>query len=78
MKVTGLILLALLLTSAGLAQEVWSKYYPGTDFSKYKKYKWVAIESTAQLDPVTDQQLKAAVDAELAKKGFDQDRGSGG
>ncbi len=70
MKIIRLILPVLLLASAGFAQQVWDKYYPNADFSKYKTYKWVPIENTTQLDPLTDQQLKAAVDAELAKKGL--------
>jgi hypothetical protein len=70
MKLIRLVLPALLLASAGFAQEVWYKYFPKADFSKYKTYKWVPIESTDQLDPLADQQLKAAVDAELAKKGL--------
>lgn len=70
MKIIRLILPLLLLTSAGFAQEVWSKYSPHANFSKYKTYKWVPIEKTAALDPLTDQQIKAAVDGELAKKGL--------
>jgi|SRR5215218_8787918 len=70
MKVIRLILPALLLASAGFAQGVWCKYHPNANFSKYKTYKWVPIENTAQLDPLMDQQLKAAIDAELAKKGL--------
>ena len=76
MKVIRLILPVLLLASAGFAQEVWHKYYPNANFSKYKTYKWVPIENTAQLDPLTDQQLKAAVDAELAKKGLIKSEGA--
>src|SRR5580765_9004433 len=76
MKVIRLILPALLLSSAGFAQEVWFKYYPNANFSKYKTYKWVPIENTAQLDPLTDQQLKASVDVELAKKGLRKTEGA--
>jgi hypothetical protein len=70
MKLIRLILPALLLANAGVAQEVWSKYSPDATFSQYKTYKWVQIEKTAQLDPLTEQQLKAATDSELAKKGL--------
>ncbi len=70
MKIIRLIPTVLLLASFGFSQEVWYKYYPNASFSNYKTYKWVPIEKTAQLDPVTEQQLKAAVDAELAKKGL--------
>ena len=76
MKVIRLILPALLLASISFAQQVWDKYYPNADFAKYKTYKWVTIEHTTQLDPLTDQQLKAAVDAELAKKGLVKTEGA--
>jgi len=76
MKVIDLILPALLLASAGFAQEVWCKYSPNANFSKYKTYEWVPIKNTAQLDPLTDQQLKDAVDAELAKKGLIKTEGA--
>jgi hypothetical protein len=76
MKVIRLILPVLLLASTGFAQEVWYKYPHNANFSKYKTYKWVPIEDTAQLDPLTDQQLKAATDAELAKKGLIKTEGA--
>jgi len=76
MKVIRLILPVLLLASTGFAQQVWFKYYPAANFSKYKTYKWVPIENTAQLDPLTEQQLKAAVDAELAEKGLIKSEGA--
>jgi len=76
MKVIRLILPVLLLAGAGFAQEVWYKYSPNANFSNYKTYKWVPIESTDRLDALTDQQLKAAVDAELAKKGLVKTEGA--
>ena len=76
MKIAPLILTTLLLAKASLAQEVWHKYDHNVAFSKYKTYKWVPIEKTAQLDPLTDQQLKAAIDTELAKKGLVETKGA--
>ena len=76
MKLIRLILPVLLLANAGFAQQVWYKYEHNANFSKYKTYKWLPIENTAQLDPLTDQQLKAAIDAELAKKGLVKTEGA--
>lgn len=76
MKIIFLILPALLLASPGFAQEVWHKYSPNATFSHYKTYRWVSIKGTDQLDPLTDQQLKAATDAELAKKGLVKSEGA--
>jgi hypothetical protein len=40
------------------------------DFSKYKTYKWVSIESAQHLDDLTADQLIGTLDVELAKKGL--------
>jgi hypothetical protein len=40
------------------------------DFSKYKTYKWVGIESAQYLDELTADQLMGTLEAELAKKGL--------
>lgn len=76
MKVIRLILPALLLATAGFPQEVWYKYAHNTTFSKYKTYKWAPIQTTVQLDTLTEQQLVAATDAELAKKGLTKTGGA--
>ena len=52
------------------AQEVMTNYMPGTDFSKFKTYKWVNIEGSEQPDQILDQQIKQAVEAQLASKGL--------
>jgi hypothetical protein len=73
-KVTGTVGLALatVLAAATLAsaQDVTYNAMPGTDFTKYKSYKWVAITDRTHPDQIVDQQIKQALDAELAKKGF--------
>jgi hypothetical protein len=76
MKLTRLILSVLLLANAGVAQQVWYKYERAANFSKYRTYNWLPFENTAQLDPLTDQQLKAAINAELAKKGLVKTEGA--
>lgn len=40
------------------------------DFSKYKTYKWVSIESAQHLDELTADQVMGTLEAELAKKGL--------
>ena len=57
-------------TGIAVAQDVKTNYVPGTDFSKYKTYKWVAIEGAEQPDQIVDGQIKLAVDTALAGKGF--------
>jgi hypothetical protein len=40
------------------------------DFSKYKTYKWVSIESTQYLDELTANQVMGTIEVELGKKGL--------
>jgi len=63
--------LGLLCFSLGLtAQDVTYNFDQSADFSKFKTYKWVEIREGAQPDQIMDQQIKSALDAELAKKGL--------
>ena len=51
-------------------QDVRYNFMPGTDFSKYHTYKWVAIEGAAHPNQIVDQEIKQAVDSQLASKGL--------
>jgi len=72
MKKLGLfVLVAFLMGASGaFAQDVQYNFAQGTDFSKYKTYKWVSIKNTQQVDELTAKQLTVTIDAELAKKGL--------
>ena len=70
MQTIRMILPALLLASVGFAQDVRYNFAAGEDFSKFKTYKWVQCKGAEQLNDIADQQLKTAVDGELAKKGL--------
>jgi hypothetical protein len=41
---------------------------PGVNFTKFKTYKWVAIEGAQHPDQIVDAQIKEAIDAQLAAK----------
>jgi hypothetical protein len=69
MKSFQILLVALLLAGSALAQEVRYNFAANTDFSKFKTFKWVPNESV-QVDPLTDQQIRSAIDLELEKKGL--------
>ncbi len=64
--------LVLLLAAArpALAQDVRYNFDKDCNFSTFKTYKWVVIKGATQLSDLADKQVKAAVDAELAKKGL--------
>jgi hypothetical protein len=40
------------------------------NFSQFKTYKWITLNSVAPIDKLTDEQIKAALDAGLARKGL--------
>jgi hypothetical protein len=67
----GLTLVAVLMAcSVVTGQDVRTNYMPGTDFAKYKTYKWVAIEGGQHPNQIVDGQIKQSVDSQLAAKGL--------
>jgi hypothetical protein len=71
------LLTGVMLSAAGiaLAQDVAFNAMPGTDFTKFKTYKWVNIEGATAPDQITDQQIRSAVDSQLAAKGLSKAEG---
>ena len=67
----GIVLaLALLACAVTVGQDVTTNAMPGTDFAKYKTYKWVAIEGATQPNQIVDAQIKQSIDTQLAAKGL--------
>jgi hypothetical protein len=64
-------LLALLTLAAGTAAavSVSQNFLPETDFTHLKTYFWVKVEGQ-NVDPITDEQIKRAVDTQLQAKGW--------
>jgi hypothetical protein len=61
----------LVLGVAGVAaQDVRYNYAQDVDFSKFKTYKWVDIKGSDHANELTQKQILASIDAELAKKGL--------
>ncbi|HTQ61044.1 MAG TPA: DUF4136 domain-containing protein [Candidatus Solibacter sp.] len=56
--------------TTAVAQDVRYDFDKEKDFSKYHTYKWVPIKGADQPDELTAKQVTAAIDAELAAKGF--------
>jgi hypothetical protein len=65
------LVVALLLVSAGrlIAQDVRYNFMPGTDFSKYRTYKWVNVGGPRP-DQIMDAQIKQSVDSQMASRGM--------
>jgi hypothetical protein len=62
--------LALIACSLAYGQDVITNYLPGTDFSKYRTYKWVTIGPSGVPDQILDTQIKQSIDSQLAAKGL--------
>lgn len=62
--------LALIACSVTYGQDVITNYLPGTDFSKYRTYKWVTIGPSGAPDQILDAQIKQSIDSQLAAKGL--------
>jgi len=66
------VLFGIMLAACGsvLAQTVTYNFAPGTDFAKYKTYKWVRITGAQYPNQILDQQIMQSIDSQLAAKGF--------
>jgi hypothetical protein len=69
-RLACLVLLLLAGASTAMAQDVRYNFDDQADFASFKTYKWVTIKGTTPLSDLADKQIKAAVDAELSKKGL--------
>jgi hypothetical protein len=70
MKVTRIILTLATLAAVGFAQDVRYNFDKGANFGAYKTYKWVQIKDAPKLNQLVDEQVRSAIEAELAKKGL--------
>ena len=50
--------------------EVRYNFDKDSDFSKFRTYTWVPLRDDPRIDSLRGEQIKAAVDAEIAKKGL--------
>lgn len=60
----------LLWCASASAQDVKYNFLPGTDFAKYKSYKWVRVPKAEYPNQILDAQIIQAIDAQLALKGL--------
>jgi hypothetical protein len=66
---------ALCAVASAAAQNVAYNAMPGTDFSKFKSYKWVTVEGAQHPDQIVEQQIKTALDTQFAMKGLKKTEG---
>jgi predicted heme/steroid binding protein len=65
----------LLWSASASAQDVKYNFMPGTDFSKYKTYKWVRVPKVEYPNQILDVQIMQSIDAQLAMKGLSKTEG---
>lgn len=58
-----------LVAGSAAAVTISQNFLPETDFSKFHTYYWVKVEGQ-NTDPITDEQIRRAVDAQLQAKGW--------
>ena len=64
------LVLMLAVASTAAAQDVRYNFDKAANFASFKTYKWVPIKGATVLADLPDRQVKAAVDAELSRKGL--------
>jgi hypothetical protein len=68
------VMFALALAVAGAtsayAQDVRYNFDKQADFAKFKTFKWVTIKGGKHVNDLVDQQIRAAIESELATKGL--------
>ena len=64
------IALLLLTASSALSQDIRYNFDDTANFAKFRTYKWVNLKSEAPIDEITDEQIKAALNAAFARKGL--------
>src|ERR1044072_3905674 len=62
--------LLLFVCAAVSAQDIRYNALPGTDFSKFKIYKWVRVPKAQYPNDILDKQIMQAIDTQLATKGL--------
>ena len=55
---------------AASAQDIKYNFLEGTDFAKYKTYKWVKLPNHDYPNSIMDSQIMQAIDTQLATKGL--------
>jgi len=68
--VVGALCLVVAGASGAVAQDVRTNYMPGTNFAQYKTYVWVDIPGGVHPDQIVDQEIRQAIDQQLASKGL--------
>ena len=75
MRILTAVCIGLFWSVAISAQDIRYNFLPGTDFAKYKTYKWARVPNVQYPDQILDTQITQAIDAQLAGKGLTKSTG---
>src|SRR5258705_3486511 len=75
MRILAAVCTGLFLSVAISAQDIKYNFLPGTDFAKYKTYKWARVPKVQYPDQILDTQIMQAIDTQLAQKGLTKSSG---
>ena len=75
MRILAAVCVGLLGSVAVSAQDIRYNSLPGTDFAKYKTYKWARVPKVQYPDQILDTQIMQAIDTQLATKGLTKSGG---
>jgi hypothetical protein len=64
------VVLLVLSSVSGFAQDVRYNFDKGANFSKFKTYKWVTLKGAPKVNDIVENKIMAAVDAQLGSKGL--------
>lgn len=57
------------------AQDIKYNFMPGTDFAKYKTYRWAKVPNVQYPSGILDSQIMQAIDTQLSQKGLTKSSG---
>jgi Domain of unknown function (DUF4136) len=64
------LVLAFASATSAIAQDIRYNFDKQADFAKFKTFKWVTIKGGKVVNDLVDQQIRAAIESELALKGL--------
>src|SRR5947207_9205067 len=74
-QILAIVSATLLLCVSAAAQEIRYNFLPGTDFAKYKTYKWARVPNAQYPNQILDGQIIQALDTQLGLKGLSKSSG---
>lgn len=71
----GMVMMLLIGAVSAVAQDIKFNFLPGTNFAKYRTYKWARVPNAQYPNQLLDGQIMQAIDAQLGLKGLQKATG---